>query len=211
MKKTIFSIATAVMTICLVACNKEDWNIEPADRDYATLNNGHSYVDLGLSVKWAFCNIGATDPWETGDFFAWGETKSKDTFTTDTYTHPEMEALTSSNDAAYSNWGGTWRMPTANEIQELLDNCTWRYTKHPNTNVYGYKVTSRVEGFTKNYIFIPVTGYKDGSKHCSTNAGFYWSANSDKAYPNSLYFDSKCNKLQITYPYCGYAVRAVFK
>ena len=212
MKKTLFSIATAVMmAICLVACNKEDWDIEPADRDYATLNNGHSYVDLGLSVKWASCNIGATDPWEAGDFFAWGETKSKDTFTTDTYIHPEVEALTLSNDAAYTNWGGTWRMPTADEIQDLLDKCTWKYAKYPGSNVYGYKVTSRVEGFTQKYIFLPVTGYKDGSNLCSTDAGYYWSANSDKAYPEFLYCKSRTNELQNTYPYYGYAVRAVFK
>ena len=211
MKKTFISIATVVMAICLVACNKEDWNLEPAGGDLAALNNGHSYVDLGLSVKWASCNIGATDPWEAGNFFAWGETTSKESFTTDTYTHPEAESLTLTNDAAFTNWGGTWRMPTAKEIQELLDKCNWRYAKYPNSNVYGYKVTSRVEGFTRNYIFLPVTGYKDGAGLCSTDAGYYWSANSNKAYPKSLYFTSRKNECQDANPYYGYAVRAVCK
>lgn len=211
MKQTVFSIAAVVMAICLAACDKEDWNLEPADSDLMTLNNGHPYVDLGLSVKWASCNIGATDPWEAGDCFAWGETKSKETFTTDTYTHPEMEALTMLNDAACTNWGGTWRMPTADEIKELLDNCTWKYAKYPGSDVYGYKVTSKVEGFTRKYIFLPVTGYKDGAKLCSADGGFYWSANSNKAYPKSLYFNSRKNECQDTYPYYGYAVRPVCK
>ena len=209
MKKTLFSIATAVIAICLVACNKEEWDIEPSGSDLVTLNNGHSFVDLGLSVKWATCNIGAADPWETGDFFAWGETKSKDTFTTDTYTHPDVDVLTLSNDAAYTNWGGTWRMPTADEIQDLIDKCTWKYAKYPGSDVYGYKVTSRVEGFTKKYIFLPVTGCKDGSILSSTDAGFYWSAVSNKAYPYFLCIKSRTDELKYTYPYYGYAVRAV--
>lgn len=91
--------------------------------------NGHEYVDLGLSVKWATCNVGATKPEELGEYYAFGETRTKQTFTEDNYTFnidglDDYGSISGSNaDVAHIKWKGTWRMPTRQEYQELINNC----------------------------------------------------------------------------------------
>lgn len=150
-------------------------------------------VDLGLSVKWASCNVGATSPEEYGDFFAWGEASSKSESNSVTPTYGlsicELESrgiidadgnLTAAYDAATANWGSDWRMPTLDEIKELIDNCTWEWTAQ--NGVYGYRVT----GPNGNSIFLPPASLYDAGSN-----GLYWSAtpysNSDYAY--YLFFD----------------------
>ena len=123
-------------------------------------------VDLGLSVKWANFNIGAFDPTHYGDYFAWGETEPKETYSWATYkwcdgtdanitkynTADGKTILEPEDDAAQVHWGGKWRMPTEEEQQELIDRCSWERT---NLNgVIGYKVT----GPNGNSIFIPIAG-----------------------------------------------------
>ena len=134
---------------------------------------GHIYVDLGLpsGLKWATCNIGADKPEDYGDYFAWGETETKSTYTVDnsaTYglSISQLQSqgiinvdnnLTPSHDAAAVNWGGSWRMPTKTEQEELINNCTWTW---PTQNgVYGCKVT----GPNGNSIFLPAAGCYNGS------------------------------------------------
>lgn len=109
-------------------------------------HNGHEWIDLGLSVKWATCNVGENSCGEdgdhfAGDLFAWGETETKEKYDYDnSLTHglgiSELKSLgfidgkgnlTSSYDAATANWGGSWRMPTKSELEELVDNCTWEW------------------------------------------------------------------------------------
>ena len=113
--------------------------------------NGHEYVDLGLSVKWATCNIGASKPEDCGDYFAWGEDETKPKY------YPSNNTTENSyfkfRDAARKKWSGTWRMPTANEFQELIDNCEWTWTTQGVLD--GYKVTSKKNG---NSIFLPAAG-----------------------------------------------------
>ena len=119
--------------------------------------NGHDYVDLGLSVKWATCNIGASSPIDHGNYFAWGETEQKRDYTSDTYEWCDgsVNALTKYNtsnhygivdnkttlepgdDAAVVHWGGSWRMPTRAEMRALCDSCYWEWTTH---SMYGYIV-----------------------------------------------------------------------
>ena len=134
----------------------------------------HEYVDLGLSVKWATCNVGATKPEEYGDYFAWGETQPKDYNDWSTYkwcigsyntltkyntsssygTVDNKTVLAKTDDAATVNWGGSWRMPTDTEWTELRENCTWTWTTQ-NLEYgysYGYRVTSKKNG---NSIFLP--------------------------------------------------------
>ena len=155
----------------------------------------HEYVDLGLSVKWATCNVGATKPEEYGDYFAWGETEPKSTYDWGTYkwcngsyttltkynhsssygTVDNKTTLDLSDDAARANWGGSWRMPTKAEQDELRNNCTWTWTTQ--NGVYGYKVTSKKSGYTNKSIFLPAAGYRNGSS--LNNAGSYgycWSS-----------------------------------
>ncbi len=150
-------------------------------------SNGYGYVDLGLSVKWATCNVGATSPEEYGDYFAWGETSTKETYTEDncpTYGlgKSKLESqgyidsegnLTSQYDAATANCGGTWRMPTYAELDELNTQCTWEWI---NTNDFkGYKVT----GPNGNSIFLPAAGLRDGSSlDYAGSHGYYWSSTS---------------------------------
>ena len=165
--------------------------------------NGHEYVDLGLSVKWATCNVGATKPEEYGDYFAWGETQPKDYYDWSTYKwcngsyNPPTKYNTSyssygtvdnktqlelSDDAARANWGGSWRMPTDAELSELRDNCTWTWTTQ--NGVYGYKVTSKKSGYTNKSIFLPAAGYRsDSSLSKAGSTGYYWSSSLYTDYP----------------------------
>ena len=138
------------------------------------LGNPSEYVDLGLSVKWATCNVGASKPEEYGDYFAWGENHPKSTYNWSTYKWCDGSGTTltkynsdSSNgivdnkrtlalddDAARVNWGGSWRIPTTQELEELCSECTWILTTQ--NGVKGYNVTSKNNG---NSIFLPAAGY----------------------------------------------------
>lgn len=166
----------------------------------------HDYVDLGLSVKWATCNVGASSFTDYGDYYAWGETEPKEDYSWKTYmwcngryetinkygkSLDYVFVLESLDDAATVNWGEKWRMPTIAELQELENNCTWEWKIINGVN--GYKITAK----NNNWIFLPVAGYRYGTS--STNVGsygLYWSStvyesNSDLAYSLSFYSGSK--------------------
>ena len=141
--------------------------------------NGHEWVDLGLSVKWATCNVGATSPSDYGDYFAWGEISTKSSYTENnskTYNKQMSDiAGNSQYDTARANWGGTWRMPTEKEFQELSYQCTWTWTSLGGHN--GYRVTSKTNG---NSIFLPAAGCRNGTSLISIGScGDYWSAGPD--------------------------------
>ena len=149
--------------------------------------NGHEYVDLGLSVKWATCNVGANSPEEYGNYYAWGETKTKTRYTksnSKTYGKSINDIKGKSKyDAARANWGGNWRMPTGAELNELINNCTCTWTTQ--NGVKGYKVTSKTNG---NSIFLPVAGYRFGSSHYYTGEyGNYWSSTPFESDTDSCY------------------------
>ncbi len=150
------------------------------------------WVDLGLSVKWATCNVGTTTPENYGDRFAWGETSPKTTYDWSTYkwcngshdtqtkyctsssygTVDNKTTLDLSDDAAHVNWGGSWRMPTLAEIQELKANCTWTWTTQNRTK--GYLVKSNKNS---NSIFLPASGYcHSSSLYNAGSDGNYWSS-----------------------------------
>ena len=117
-------------------------------------------VDLGLSVKWASCNVGATSPEQLGDMFAWGETTTKEQYkednylyyvsTTDSYMDIGLDIKGTDYDAAHVKWGGSWRMPTRAEFDELMKKCQWEWVNLNGIN--GYKVI----GKNGNSIFLPV-------------------------------------------------------
>lgn len=149
-----------------------------------TVTSGDA-IDLGLSVKWASCNVGAESPEEYGDYFAWGETSPKSDYgesnsVTYSLSFSELESrgilgsdgnLTAAYDAATANWGGTWRMPTLDEMKELVNECTWEFTAM--NGVGGCKVT----GSNGNSIFLPAAGYRLGtSLNVAGSNGCYWSA-----------------------------------
>lgn len=193
--------------------------------------DGHDYVDLGLSVKWATYNVGATKPEEYGDYFAWGEIETKSNYLWHTYkwckgsentltkynafssygTVDNKTTLDDADDIAHVKWGGSWRMPTKAELEELRSNCTWTYTTMNDVN--GYLVTSEKSGYTDRSIFLPAAGYSFSTNLSwdSGDLGFYWSSslntdNSDYAY----YLDFGL-RTSLIYGdrYGGYSVRPV--
>ena len=197
MKQTGISFWSILSIMLLMSACKEE----------SSSYNGHEYVDLGLSVKWATCNVGADKPEGFGDYFAWGEIRSKLTYTWKGYRFrasgnsyseikfskygteefsviqkksiPKNEVLEPADDVANLEWGGNWRMPTKEEIEELVRNCDWVGTTQNGVN--GVRITSKVEGYTDRSIFIPTTGYKDDSKQIHAGeAGYLWSCTNSK-------------------------------
>ena len=139
-------------------------------------------VDLGLSVYWCSCNVGAEAPEEYGDYFAWGETKPKNEYTQNNYSYYNSNTATYTNigddisgteyDAATMNLGSDWRMPTMDEFQELLDKCTWEWAQINGMN--GYKVTAE----NGNSIFIPAAGFQiQGYNQMTGSQLYYWTSN----------------------------------
>ena len=178
----------------------------------SNLTYDHEYVDLGLSVKWATCNVGANSPEEYGDYFAWGETTTKSGYTdsnSKTYGKSMVDIKDNAQyDAATANWDGNWRMPTKAEFQELKENCTWVWTTQK--GVKGYKVTSKKNG---NSIFLPAAGYRYGSSHYGAGEfGYYWSYTPRESYARysyGLYFGSDNHYVYWYYRYYGRSVRPV--
>ena len=156
----------------------------------------HEYVDLGLSIKWATCNVGADKPEENGILYAWGETEPKNILdprnwmtgkwgnvmfgftkynTNSEYgTVDNKTTLDPEDDVAHVIWGGKWRMPTKQEMVELLDNCTWEWTTLNGVN--GYRVTSKKQGYTNRSIFLPASGHALNLRYEYGSRGSYWSS-----------------------------------
>lgn len=201
--------------------------------------NNHDYVDLGLSVKWATCNVGAYYFTEPGDHFAWGETKIKSTYNWESYclktegssfsdvvlskynmgdwpgVDDDKNVLDLEDDVVHVKWGGNWRMPTIDEFQELYDNCTWTWTTM--NGIYGFKLTSTKPGYTQRYIFLPVTGSRNNlewSGLISDSEGFYWSSSlfeEKSTYALIFHFSSAYSGSFFEQGRCyGQAIRPVF-
>ncbi|MDE7377924.1 MAG: DUF1566 domain-containing protein [Paraprevotella sp.] len=193
-----------------------------------TVVNGHKAVDLGLSVKWATCNVGASSPEEYGGYYAWGETEEKSNYDFSTYkyckgsndsmtkyctesysgTVDNKTVLEPGDDVAHVKWGGSWRMPTSKELNELINNCFWRWTTQ--NGVKGYVVTSESNG---NSIFLPAAGSRwDEIVDSSGSVGLYWSASLNESYSSSAYylgFDGGSRFLHNIVRYYGFSVRPV--
>ena len=172
--------------------------------------NGYECVDLGLSVKWASCNVGASSPEDYGDYFAWGEIETKSTYaSSNSVTYSVSINDFSGNagyDAATANWGGSWRMPTYTEIDELLDKCTWTWTTLNDVN--GYEVT----GTNGNSIFLPAAGYcKNSSLNAVGSYGYYWSStpSSGTNLAYCLYINSANAGIFSNSRYAGQSIRPV--
>ena len=197
------------------------------------------YVDLGLSVMWATCNVGAKCPEEFGDYFAWGETKPKDNYWWDTYfddmsgkdnflgttisvfskynNEGGLTILTPEDDAAYVNWGPDWRMATYNELCELRDSCIWTWFEIGNSEfngVAGYKVQGRKEGYTDKFIFLPAAGNRSGIGIGNAGVfGCYWSTSIDPDFSNNgqeLVFNTGNFLLLPLFREAGYSIRPVW-
>lgn len=189
MNKLLFFLLS--MIFCLSSCSRDSNDDSIIDEPMIQTHKGHEYVDLGLpgGTLWATCNIGANKPEDYGDYFAWGETKTKSIYDWSTYnffvlnqynnssgygTVDNMIVLELGDDAAHVNWGGSWRMPTKAELDELVDanNCTWTWITQNGVN--GYKVTSKKNS---NSLFLPAAGYRYDSNLSRVGSdGNYWSS-----------------------------------
>lgn len=163
------------------------------------------FVDLGLSVKWATCNLGASSPEQYGNYYAWGETTKKTTYSWDTYKYGKWsDAITKYcqdkaygkngytdrrttlevvDDAARIRLGSPWRMPTAIEIWELVERCTW--TRATIGGKSGYKVV----GPNGNSIFLPAGGRYFKTTHGNIGEGYYWSSTLGDYPTDAQYLD----------------------
>ena len=165
--------------------------------------NGHEYVDLGLpsGLKWATCNVGANNPEDYGNYYAWGETATKSEYTEDnslTYGLgiSALQAqgiidgnsnLTPQHDAATANWGGSWRMPTREQMKELVEHCEWEWTQVNGVN------GAKVIGPNGSCIFLPAAGYRNGPwLYNNGDNGYCWSStplvSNDYYYAYFLHF-----------------------
>ncbi len=172
---------------------------------------GHEYVDLGLSVKWATCNVGAVTPFDYGNYYAWGEISTKSEYTEDnsvTYGKAMGDICGDPRyDAARANWGGSWRLPMESEFRELVDECHWTWTTLEDMKGY------RVVGPNGNSIFLPAAGCRRGSSLYNAGSyGRYWSSTPYKSYSDDayeLYFSSGGHHVGDTYRHYGRPVRPV--
>ena len=160
-------------------------------------SSAYEAVDLGLSVKWAACNLGASRPQESGYHLAWGETEAKGDYKWATYKWAngyynkltkycsirgtdywdgdgdpdDKTVLDPEDDVAHVKLGGSWRMPTDSEWKELINNCAWAWTTLNGVN--GRIVT----GPNGNSIFLPAAGCQDGAGlYYAGSGGYYWSS-----------------------------------
>ncbi|MGN0037042.1 MAG: hypothetical protein ACI36X_07520 [Bacteroidaceae bacterium] len=173
--------------------------------------SGHEWVDLGLSVKWATMNVGASSPSDYDDYFAWGETSTKTEYTSKTSkTFRKSMGNIAGNvayDAARANWGGTWRLPTKVECEELVNQCIWTWTTQGGHNGY------LVKGMNGNTLFLPAAGRRFGSLLFNVGeSGNYWSSTpfgSDTESVYGLYLGSSAHGVIPLDRGSGYSVRPV--
>ncbi len=182
--------------------------------------NGHEYVDLGLpsGTLWATCNVGASKPEGYGNYYAWGETKTKTSNTYDWSTYKyangaydkltkycnesnygnngftdDLTALQSGDDPATANWGSGWRTPSKSQWDELLANTTNQWTTK--NGVKGRLFTSKKNGQS---VFLPAAGTRwDSELYDAGSYGLYWSRSLDTGYPNNAW------RLNFNSDYCS--------
>lgn len=201
--------------------------------------DGHEWVDLGLpsGTLWATCNVGADSPGDYGDYYAWGETQTKDSLSWSNYKYCNgssktltkyctesnygyngftdgLTELLPEDDAATANWGSNWQMPSASQWEELYDNSNTTITEQTQNGVYGWKITSKNNG---NSFFLPAAGMIGSSSDVAFAGenGSYWSRTCSYSYSCfSLYFYGYKNVFRIDEygtRYSGFSVRPVVK
>ena len=169
-------------------------------RTFTTSSFHLEAVDLGLSVKWATCNVGASSPEDYGDYYAWGETLPRVSFNESNYSGPSVGGegasvlyytLKSENDAATVNLGDLWRMPTKEEFNELLTGCDITY----NSTDGGWYAAKRGDPAVK--VFFPAAGQKTDQVKQS-HQGYYWTSSlydNDNSYAWCGVFDPSGDKV----------------
>lgn len=216
MKKTFYAMLIVVMSF--VACKKT------TDGD-----NTQTGVDLGLSVKWGSCNLGAYSPDGFGDYFAWGETKAKAEYSWETYKFSDgtgktftkyindssfgvvdnKTVLEPEDDAAHMRLGGKWRMPTKEEMEELIatrENASYKWEWRSVNGHDGWLVTYLKNN---NSIFLPASSW---SYDDNPDTGYYWTSSLMAGGPDGawlLVFGSKGLGVSVDGRFLGLSIRPV--
>ena len=223
----------------IVVAKVDDVEFVSAIGNFSTHTPPSGSVDLGLSVFWASCNLGASKPTEYGGYYQWAGTEDvSDTdiwidwsncpyhtgssglsgwtkyITDSSYgTVDNKTVLEAMDDAASVALGGKWRIPTYAEWSELCntDNCSWTWTTIDGVN--GYKVQSNMPGYTDNWIFLPAAGFRCNDSLCNAVFhGLYWSSSlskGDSSFACSIYIYSGYFGCLYNYRYYGKSVRPV--
>ena len=216
-------------------CRSKGWDLETTFRAYGRTIRAVGFtgshtdpdpscpvadaIDLGLpsGTKWASWNIGASKPEEYGGYYAWGETEEKDYYDWSTYIYCDGSSWTCHHigddiagteyDVAHVKWGGSWRMPTRTQQDELRENCTREWTQQNGVN--GIRVT----GPNGNSIFLPAAGdRRDDYLRSEGSGGYFWSSSLSPYYEGdacSLGFSSGFWGWGSGDRYVGNSVRAV--
>ena len=228
------AVSAVLFVLLLSAVGMTNSNAQPgALNGVFSVSDDHEYVDLGLpsGLLWATCNVGANAPEEYGDYFAWGETAPKDVYNWDTYQYcmgsdytltkycnnPDygyngftdtITILLPEDDAATANWGNEWRMPTAEEWQELYNNTTVTWTQQNGVNGRLFTASNG------NSLFLPAAGWRwDSNLYGVGSDGLYWSSSLITGTPNRAWFFGFDSDYYYdegsSYRYSGFSVRAV--
>ena len=220
--KKVFVFLVVISSILFIACEKnsveeehpkdEQEQNEPTEPDQKPeidnglgMENGYEYIDLGLSVRWATCNVGAKNPEDYGYYFAWGEVKPKTTYDWETYIYSELFWATGDNYPG--NYYLTKYCTEEDEgLRGFIDNKIklefkddaayvnrggkWRIPTREEwqelirfcnceatiqNRVSGYKLTSTIEGYTDRSIFLPAAYLKNDMNVNKYDDGYYWS------------------------------------
>ena len=196
--------------------------------DYADrINPMREYVDMGLSVKWAAYNLGASKPSERGGYYAWAEVEPRTAFTIKNYKYADalgaytkyfsstsssgQYQLEAEDDAATVQWGEGWRMPTADECEELFDssNCTYEHVTRD--GVPGIELTSKRTG---NKLFLPAGGRIYDETDINLDEGKYWTSTVDYTYNGVfalLFYNVGDLSVSFVSRYQGLLIRPVHK
>ena len=219
----VFVALVPALSISLVSCDPSD---EELDKVYVA-------VDLGLSVKWAACNVGAESPEGLGAYYAWGELAEKDSYVWTEYKWSKTDGdnykivikyctnskygdvdnksvLEPEDDIAHVKWGGSWRMPTKEEFKELREKCTSEWVSVNGIN--GYKFT----GPNGNSIFLPASGSRTYEYQIDGEGsdGNYWTSSLSGTcfMASSVSFSDKETPRQMnTSRWAGLSVRPVIE
>lgn len=185
------------------------------------MHNRHEYVDLGLNVMWATCNVGAKSPEDYGQYFAWGEIRPKSSYIQDNSatTGQELDDISgkSKYDAASANWGGQWRMPTIDDVKDFFDNVSVSIVTI--NDVVGMEAVSKING---KKIFLPYGGTRRATSAFNMEeCGNYWISTpheflDDQSYAINLYINEEDPTRVQLGPLCnfrdyGLLIRPVFQ
>ena len=191
---------TPIFLVSAAVASAQDTSQSTETDSHKTCPDSHHphLIDLGLpsGTKWACCNVGASKPEDYGNYYVWGETEPKSTYNESTYKYYQNNQYVSigsdiagtSYDVANVKWGGSWKMPSLDQIKELTDNCSFEWTTE--NGIQG----RRFKGKNGGSIFLPAAGYRwNDDLYLAEDNGYYWSSMqymSSSDYACCLYFGS---------------------